>query len=66
MMTIGQEYKIIVTGAMGAGKTTAIAAISDVAPVTTEAVNSDQTINLFSSVARMQNATNVDCMRVAS
>ena len=65
-MTIGQEYKIIVTGAMGAGKTTAIAAISDVAPVTTEAVNSDQTINLFSSVARMQNATNVDCMRVAS
>ena len=65
-MLIGQEYKIIVTGAMGAGKTTAIAAISDVAPVTTEAVNSDQTINLFSSVARIQNAKNVDCMRVAS
>lgn len=41
-MTIGREYKIIITGTMGAGKTTAIAAISDVAPITTEAVNSDR------------------------
>lgn len=48
-MLIGQEYKIIVTGAMGAGKTTAIAAISDVAPVTTEAVNSDQTTSAKAS-----------------
>ena len=41
-MVIGREYKIIVTGTMGAGKTTAIGAISDVAPVTTEAVNTDK------------------------
>lgn len=41
-MTIGQEYKIIVTGTMGAGKTTAISAISDVKVVSTEAANSDQ------------------------
>ena len=41
-MTIGREYKIIVTGTMGAGKTTAISAISDVVVVSTEAANSDQ------------------------
>lgn len=41
-MLIGREYKIIVTGTMGAGKTTAIGAISDTAPITTEAANSDQ------------------------
>lgn len=41
-MTIGREYKIIVSGTMGAGKTTAIGVISDVAPITTEAANSDQ------------------------
>lgn len=41
-MTVGQEYKIIVTGTMGAGKTTAISAISDVTVVRTEAANSDQ------------------------
>lgn len=38
-MSIGIEYKIIVTGTMGAGKTTAISAISDVAPIRTEATN---------------------------
>ena len=37
-----REYKIIITGTMGAGKTTAIAAISDIPMVTTEAANSDQ------------------------
>lgn len=41
-MTIGIEYKIIVTGTMGAGKTTAISAISDVAPIRTEAANTAQ------------------------
>lgn len=41
-MNTGREYKIIISGTMGAGKTTAIAAISDVAPITTEAANSDR------------------------
>jgi len=42
-MSIGREYKIVIAGSMGAGKTTAITAISDVAPVSTEVANSDQT-----------------------
>jgi signal recognition particle receptor subunit beta len=37
-----REYKLLFAGPMGAGKTTAIAAISDDAPVRTEAVNSDR------------------------
>jgi len=37
-----REYKLLFAGPMGAGKTTAIAAISDAAPVRTEAVNSDR------------------------
>src|SRR6516164_9642094 len=36
------EHKILFTGHMGAGKTTAIAAISDIAPVRTEAINTMQ------------------------
>ena len=48
-MAIGREYKIIVTGTMGAGKTTAIGAISDVAPVTTEAANTDMTVSTKAS-----------------
>lgn len=36
------EFKIVFTGPMGAGKTTAIAAISEIAPVTTEVDNTDQ------------------------
>ena len=35
------EFKIIFTGPMGAGKTTAIAAVSEVVPVRTEVHNSD-------------------------
>ena len=35
------EFKIIFTGPMGAGKTTAIAAVSEVVPVRTEVQNSD-------------------------
>lgn len=35
------EYKILFTGTMGAGKTTAIAAISDVTPVLTDVKNTD-------------------------
>lgn len=37
------QYKIIFTGPVGAGKTTAIASISDVPPVTTDAAASDMT-----------------------
>lgn len=35
------EFKIVFTGPMGAGKTTAIAAVSDGAPVSTEVENND-------------------------
>jgi uncharacterized protein len=37
------EYKILFTGTMGAGKTTAIAAVSEVPPVITDVRNSDTT-----------------------
>lgn len=40
-----REYKLLFAGPMGAGKTTAIAAISDEAPVRTEALNTDRTQN---------------------
>jgi len=36
------EFKIVFTGPMGAGKTTAIAAISEVEPVRTEVENTDR------------------------
>lgn len=38
------EYKILFTGTMGAGKTTAIAQVSDSAPLRTEAANSDSSV----------------------
>jgi uncharacterized protein len=41
-MTAAGELKIVFTGPMGAGKTTAIAAVSDFAPVRTEVANNDQ------------------------
>lgn len=43
-MTAGDagEFKIVFTGPMGAGKTTAIAAISEVRPILTEVDNSDR------------------------
>ncbi len=37
------ELKLLFAGAMGAGKTTAIRAISEIAPITTEATNGDFT-----------------------
>lgn len=37
----GTEFKIVFTGPMGAGKTTAIRAISEIDPVSTEARNTD-------------------------
>lgn len=39
------QYKIIFTGPVGAGKTTAIESISDVAPIKTDATASDMTKN---------------------
>jgi signal recognition particle receptor subunit beta len=41
-MMSAQELKIVFTGPMGAGKTTAIRAISDAPPVSTEVGNHDQ------------------------
>ena len=41
---IGQ-HKIIFTGPVGAGKTTAITAISDIAPISTEQAATDDTKN---------------------
>lgn len=37
-----REYKLIFAGSMGAGKTTAIAAISEIPPVSTEVRNTDR------------------------
>jgi uncharacterized protein len=41
-MSAAQELKIVFTGPMGAGKTTAITAVSDIPPVSTEMHNHDQ------------------------
>jgi uncharacterized protein len=41
-MSTGNELKIVFTGPMGAGKTTAIAAISDRPPVSTDVANHDR------------------------
>ncbi len=40
-MSTPREIKILITGPMGAGKTTALAAVSSVTPIKTEATNSD-------------------------
>ena len=37
-----REYKLIFTGSMGAGKTTAIAAVSEIEPCRTDVVNNDR------------------------
>jgi signal recognition particle receptor subunit beta len=39
-----REYKIVFTGTMGAGKTTAIAAISETPPVVTDVANNDASL----------------------
>jgi signal recognition particle receptor subunit beta len=41
-MSLASELKIVFTGPMGAGKTTAITAVSDFPPVSTEMHNNDQ------------------------
>jgi uncharacterized protein len=40
-----REYKLVFAGSMGAGKTTAIAAISEIPPVRTDVENTDRTTN---------------------
>ena len=42
MNDAAEEFKIVFTGPMGGGKTTALAAISDVEPVRTEVANTDR------------------------
>ena len=42
MSEAATEFKIVFTGPMGAGKTTAIAAISDETPVSTDVTNTDR------------------------
>lgn len=39
-----KEYKILFTGVMGAGKTTAIGCVSEVPPVVTDVLNSDTSV----------------------
>lgn len=39
-----KEHKILFTGTMGAGKTTAISVVSDTAPVVTDVLNTDPTL----------------------
>lgn len=39
------EHKIIFTGTMGAGKTTAIAAVSEVPPIVTDVTNNDTSVD---------------------
>lgn len=40
-----KEHKIILTGTMGAGKTTAIAAVSEVPPIVTDVTNNDRSVD---------------------
>lgn len=51
-MTCSDTYKIVISGPVGAGKSTAIAALSDIPPVATDAIPSDD-------VAMMKNTTTV-------
>jgi uncharacterized protein len=39
------EYKIIFTGSMGAGKTTAIASVSETPPINTDVANTDKSVD---------------------
>ena len=51
-MNADRELKIVFTGPMGAGKTTAIRAISDAPPVSTEVANTDQATVATNAVSR--------------
>lgn len=39
-----REYKVIITGPMGAGKTTAIKMVSEITPILTDVYNSDHSV----------------------
>ena len=39
-----KEYKILFTGTMGAGKTTAIGAVSEAPPIVTDVQNTDKSV----------------------
>ncbi len=45
-MSTEQNYKIIISGPVGAGKTTAISALSDIPPVSTDAHPTDEVANI--------------------
>lgn len=47
------DLKIVFTGTPGAGKTTAITALSDVAPMTTEVTNTDESLNKATTTVGM-------------
>ncbi len=51
-MTTSETYKIVISGPVGAGKSTAIAALSDIPPVATDAIPSDD-------VGKIKNTTTV-------
>jgi uncharacterized protein len=45
MIFFMNEYKILFTGTMGAGKTTAIATVSEITPVVTDVKNMDESVD---------------------
>lgn len=48
-----QEYKLVFTGSMGAGKTTAIGVISEIPPVRTDVANTDGTVDKASTTTAL-------------
>jgi len=48
-MSTKENYKIIISGPVGAGKTTAIAALSDISPVKTDTAPTDEVLSLKDS-----------------
>jgi signal recognition particle receptor subunit beta len=63
-----KEYKLVFTGTTGAGKTTAIAAISEAPPIKTDVTNTDETINKESTTVGLDfgqiNLANGDRVRL--
>ncbi len=63
-----KEYKLVFTGTTGAGKTTAIAAISEAPPVKTDVANTDETLNKASTTVGLDygqiNLANGDRLRL--
>jgi len=63
-----KEYKLVFTGTTGAGKTTAITAISEAPPVKTDVTNTDETLNKKSTTVGLDfgqiNLANGDRLRL--